>query len=423
MTLILRGKTWTLKRRVPARFRHVDPRGFVYLSLGTDSEAQALVLAEIAWQGLLDGWQAQADGHDPSAGGRFEAARALAKSRGFRYLSSSRVAELPLGQLLDRVLALQHRSGIADPLKVEALLGGASKPRIRTDEVLELFWPMTLDRRLGMSPDQVRRWENPRKKAVANWNEVVGIGYLDEINAEDGLDFHQWWSDRIEAEGLTPGSANKDLTHLTDVFGTVARKKGLANLMLPFKNLRFRDGELVQRPPLDARWVQDVMLKPGNLDGLNPEARDITLALVNTGARPCEIEALRGPRIHLDCNIPHIEIAPDERRIKTKASRRRIPLAGVSLEAMRRWPDGFPTYRVSPSLSATVNRYFRGRDLYPTPRHSLYGLRHGFKDRLRRVEVDYELRNRIMGHGTRDPDYGDGHALEQAAAAINAVAI
>jgi hypothetical protein len=55
--------------------------------------------------------------------------------------------------------------------------------------------------------------------------------------------------------------------------------------------------------------------------------------------------------------------------------RRVIALAGVSLEALRGFPDGFPRYRASPaSLSAMVNTYLRENGLAETPAHTLYSL-------------------------------------------------
>ncbi|MFN3156480.1 DUF6538 domain-containing protein [Marivita cryptomonadis] len=41
MQLMMRGKTWHLRRRVPARFASVEPRREVWVSLKTDSRQQA----------------------------------------------------------------------------------------------------------------------------------------------------------------------------------------------------------------------------------------------------------------------------------------------------------------------------------------------------------------------------------------------
>ncbi|WP_246040514.1 hypothetical protein [Roseovarius arcticus] len=78
--------------------------------------------------------------------------------------------------------------------------------------------------------------------------------------------------------------------------------------------------------------------------------------MINTGLRSSELAGLTPKEIRLDANMPHIALAPHGRQLKTKSSRRTIPLLGVSLEAMRTHPDGFARYRESSaSLGATVN--------------------------------------------------------------------
>jgi hypothetical protein len=45
--------------------------------------------------------------------------------------------------------------------------------------------------------------------------------------------------------------------------------------------------------------------------------------------------------------------------------------------------------------------------------HTLYSLRHCFKDRLRDAEAPEEIIDELMGHKTRGPKYGRGHQLEK----------
>jgi hypothetical protein len=44
--------------------------------------------------------------------------------------------------------------------------------------------------------------------------------------------------------------------------------------------------------------------------------------------------------IHLDHRVPHVEVLPEGRVLKTETSKRHIPLVGVSLAAMRLQPQG-----------------------------------------------------------------------------------
>ncbi len=258
---------------------------------------------------------------------------------------------------------------------------------------------------------------------MRNFISVVGDKALAEISGDDMLDFRGWWLEKMEADGLTANSANKDLIHLGNVLKTVNRMKRLG-LALPLSELSFKEGEARPRPPFSERWIRDHLLKPGALDGLNKEARCILLAMVNTGARPSELAALTEAQIHLDAPVAHISIEPVGRQLKTRNARRVIPLVGVSLDAFKTCPKGFPKYRSSSaSLSATVNKFLRSNGLMETPDHSLYGLRHSFEDRLLAAGIDERIRQDLFGQALNRERYGKGASLSHVRDLIQRVAL
>ena len=236
------------------------------------------------------------------------------------------------------------------------------------------------------------------------------------------LDFRQWWVERVVEEGLTANSANKDLIHLGKILKTVNKMKRLG-LVLPLSDLSLKEDEGKIRPPFSDKWIRDRLLAEGALAGLNAEARCILLAMINTGGRPGEIANLKPKRILLDVDIPHIVIEPDDRQVKTRHSRRVIPLTGVSLEAIRTFPGGFPRYHDNPSLSATVNKFLRQNGLMETEHHVLYSLRHSFEDRMLAAGVDDRIRRDILGHSLTRERYGAGASLEQAHRILQAFAL
>src|SRR5262249_24558215 len=122
---------------------------------------------------------------------------------------------------------------------------------------------------------------------------------------------------------------------------------------------------------------------------------------------------LQESAIHLDADIPYVRIQPDGRRLKTDDSEREIPLVGVALEVMKRCPKGFPRYRdKSSGLSGTLNKFLSENGLRPTKDHTVYSLRHSFKDRLVAAEAPDSLIDSLMGHKTYKPKYGKGPPLE-----------
>lgn len=423
MAIKQRGKRGglSLYKRVPARFAAVEPRKLIWVALQTDSRSQAQVKGDAVWQAMLDAWEAKLAGNSTDADQRFQAARDLAAARGFRYLPVGQVAQLPVEELRDRMAAVTTRDDGPDMLEAAAVLGGAKEPSLTVSKALDQYWTLAREKTLGKSPDQFRRWRNPRIKAVNNFIKAVGDKALSEITGDDMLDFRAWWLDRIEAGEVEPGTANKDLIHLGDVLKTVVRMKRLG-IVLPLDGLSFKEGEAGQRPPFSSGWIKEKLLADGALDGLNEEARVILLAMVNTGARPSEIANLTADRIRLDGKVPHISIEAEERQLKSAYARRVIPLCGVSLEAMRARPEGFPRYRDKPGLSATVNKFLRENGLAETPVHTMYSLRHSFEDRMLAAGVDDRIRRDLFGHRLDRERYGRGATLEHLQEVVQAIA-
>ncbi|SEN52516.1 Site-specific recombinase XerD [Gemmobacter aquatilis] len=418
--------TLYLYKRVPKRYSSVEPRTFVWISLHTDSPSVAKTKEAATWEQMTAAWEAKLAGDTTDAEQRFAAARDLAEARGFRYMRADQVAKLPVQELRDRFAAVpgfKDQPDSPDMLEAAALLGGAKEPPLTVSKALELYWTLAKDKTLGKSEDQLRRWKNPRIKAVKNFVAVVGDKAMKDITGDDMLDFRNWWMERLEEEDLTPNSANKDLIHLGDILKTVNRMKRLG-LVLPLTDLSFKEADAKKRPPFTAKWIREKLMAPGGLDGLNPEARAILLVMVNTGCRPSELAALTANTIRLDHNVPHIAIEPEGRQVKSKYAKRTIPLLGVSLEALRAFPEGFPRYRESSaSLSATVNKFLRENGLMESDDHTLYSLRHAFEDRMLAAGIDDRIRRDLFGHRLTRERYGDGATLEQKQQLLQAAAL
>ena len=424
MQLMMRGKTWHLRRRVPARFAPVEPRREVWVSLKTDSRQQATKKAPAVWDSLVAGWEAQLAGRSEDGAARIEAARAIAASHGLSYKPVRDLEDLPLEELLARVEVLQRRDGTVNAVAAPAVLGAVEVPLMTVSEALSEYWRLTPDRVRGKSADQKRRWENPRKKAIGNFIDVVGDRSIAALTRADFLEFRSWWLERIAEENLTPNSANKDLVHLSDVLRTVDELKGLG-LDLPLHKLTLKEGDKAERVPFSDDWIREKLLAEGALSGLNEEARAILVGMINTGYRPSEAAGQTADRLRLDHEVPHQKIASDEtRQIKNKTSRREIPLTGVSLEVFRAFPSGFPHYREKPAtLSATVNKYLRENGLMESDRHVMYSLRHSFEDRMLRGRIDERIRRELMGHSLGRQKYGQGGGLAFKAGELARIAV
>ena len=422
MKFVNRNGHLHFRKRVPKRFADIEEREYVWISLHTDLEDVARRKAGAVWEEMLEAWEAKLHGDTEDYDERLAAAKHLAGIRGFRYLPASQVAKLPNKEFYDRAMKTMRKDGSIDEREAEAVMGLVPKPKLTISAALKDFWKLAHDRTMGKSPDQIRQWENPRKKAVRNLIEVIGDKEISQITGDDMLDFREWWMDKIRSEGLTPNSANKDLIHIGNILRTVNKMKRL-NLNLPLSDLSIKEGDKKTRPAFSTEWIKTKILAPGAMDGLNAEARAILLGMINTGYRPSEGSGLTSAQIKLDHAIPHISIEPVGRQLKSQYSKRKIPLLGVSLEAFKQFPDGFPRYRDSASLSATVNKYLRTHGLLETPEHSLYSLRHSFEDRMLAAGIDERIRRDIFGHALNRERYGGGASLEMARDLLSPIAL
>ncbi|MEQ1715040.1 MAG: tyrosine-type recombinase/integrase, partial [Hyphomicrobium sp.] len=231
----------------------------------------------------------------------------------------------------------------------------------------------------------------------------------------DALDFRSWWLDRVRDEHYDQGSANKDLGYIASMMRTVDMAWRL-DLSLPFNGIRIAGEKHNARVAYEPEFVRTRILPGHELGALNAEARAVVRIVAATGMRPSEVVALKPSRIVIEADVPYVEIRPDDRQLKTDHSERDMPLVGLALAVMKEFREGFPRYRSSPdSFSATANKALGAAGLRPTPDHTVYSLRHTFKDRLIALEVPERIQDELMGHAIREIKYGAGSGLRQRA--------
>ncbi len=414
--LTRRGSTWHFVRRVPSEFAALDRRGIVRHStrikvaddrLGRRASRVADQLnhqLECFWKELVGG-QSKADSN------RYEQARRHARSLGYDYLPHSELLDLPQEKRLERLETLVAKGLTHDPAARMALLGTAERPSFNLSRLFEEYEAATKDEVRDLSPDQLRIWRNGRIRAVAQFVQVIGDKPVTELTDADAIDYTEWWRARVVDDKVAAKSANKDIGQISRMLKDISIRRRL-NLPEIFKGLRLRGEVEKSRLPYDPEFIQSRFLG-GALEGLNEEARFVLYVMIETGLRPSEIVNLQEKTIILDAAIPHVRIQADGRRLKTGDSEREIPLVGVALQALTVRPRGFPKYHDNATtLSATVNKFMAENGLRPSCDHSVYSLRHSFKDRLVAIEAPDSLIDNLMGHKTYKPKYGRGPSLE-----------
>lgn len=425
-------------RRVPARalvmLRRHEPEypETIRRSLDTHNRDEARAKRDAMAKADDDYWSAAEAGAAAQAVDAYDRAVARARSLKVEYRPAADLArDASLDEILQRIRMI---SGPSDRVTADAVLGGAGEKSTTIDQAFETFETVIRKADLARkSPWQLLKWRQLKQRGISNFKREVGDIAIEDTTRAHALKFHAYWLGRIvpdedesgeKAKALSASAGNKDMDTMRSLWGEYMAHIGREDLPNPFRKLRFKDRIQRTRPAFSETWIRDHILKSGALDALNTEARIAVLVLINTGARPSEIVNLDADRIILEAPVPYLDIRETtDRELKVVASARRIPLAGVSLEAIRQARKGFAQYRDKDNLSATVNKFFRENELMETDEHTLYSLRHGFEARLKLAEVDEELRRYLMGHAIKRPKYGYTEDLRWSAGAIAKIAL
>jgi integrase len=413
-----RDGVWYLIRRVPKDFAELDRRGLVRISTGiaVADDPRAIRARDVVKQlntELEAYWRGMRDGQSAEARLRFEAAQKHARSLGLTYLTNAELAAGPESDLIERIRLLVSRNAVEDEGEVAAIMGGEKCPALLLSGLVAEFEAVESQSLLAMSENQKKKWRNPKSRAITNLIEVVGDKEIGALTRDDAVSFRIWWQKRLAADGLDIGTANKDIGHISKMLYTVDMAHQL-KLDPVFRHLRLSGEVAAQRAAFEATFIQDQIISSGALAGLNDEARRIVMLIADTGLRLSEAANLLPENIRLNDSVPHVQVRPAGRKLKTEHSAREIPLVGCALAAMKLQPEGFPRYRdKAASLSAIVNKVMSNNKLLPTPDHSLYSLRHTFEDRLTAVEAPEKVIASLMGHKWIRPKYGSGPSLEQ----------
>lgn len=412
MTYLLnRNGHYYYNRKTPDIYRDFDRRDVVRVSLNTDSRRVAWRKAVLFNEQVEAYWQELAGSAQLHDNRRFRRTVRIARQMGFAYQPMATVAAMPLPELVARVQALKE----ATPLQVEALLGGKEESALPLSKVLDKFWDLSKDKVMGKTPHQLRKWRVPRIRVMKQFIEQVGDKDLKDLVKADIITYRDWWIERVQRDNKSAASANKDLVMLKGILEAVSDHYK-AGLDIPhcFKKVKLKTRFKQQRLPFTPEQIVALLQSP-KLEDMNTQMRWFLLAAAETGARPSELVGLLPEDIRLEAPVPHIAITDrKERTLKNPHSERRIPLVGYALDAFKACPGGFPRYRDKPdNLTAAAGKFLKENKLLPSAKHSLYSFRHGFQDRILKVNAPDRVQAELMGHKFKRPMYGDGASLEQ----------
>jgi integrase len=400
---------WYYIRRVPLEARAFEPRPFVLKStkvrIGDDPRgvvARARIHDIDSAQAAR--WQDLIAGIDPDARARYQRNLRIASEERLPYLLKPEIAALPDEDFLHR---LQLVAAKPSPELASALFGTVAPPGIKLSELLDEYCKLNAASLAMKSANQMQKWKVARQTSIQVFMNVnQGDMEISKITRAHVLAYRNHWNQQAVEGNIQIGSANKYIGRFTSIIKAVAETHQLAITSL-FEKIYISGEKTGKRPSFETAWVQSVLLAEGALAGLNDEARAIIYLIAETGLRLVEACNLTKSTIKLDHTIPHIQVRPEGRQLKTDQSERDIPLVGVALMAMKQHPEGFPRYRdKNATASALINKFLKA-NFKIEGSQTLYSLRHTFKNRLRSARCQDEISARLMGHEYDLPEYGE----------------
>lgn len=258
---------------------------------------------------------------------------------------------------------------------------------------------------------------NTASRNVKYLVECLGERSLDEYSSKDAAEFRDW----LLAKGLSVSSLQRIFSGIKAIVNFTILELGLT-CDNPFTRVYLPTNTSAKKR--HAIKLSNLIKIKSAIQVIDDDIRWLVGLIVDTGMRLSEAAGLMVTDIHLDCEIPHIKLVPHpHRRLKTASSERIIPLVGISLWSAKQIVNHrvrgvcFPRYTTSTkcnanSASASINKWLKS---IGDKEDVIHGLRHSFRDRLRKVEAPSDMIDMLGGWSLRSvgQGYGDGYQLEQ----------
>ena len=224
--------------------------------------------------------------------------------------------------------------------------------------------------------------------------------------------------DHLFDKGMSSASVKRVFASVKSIINLAIREHGL-NCTNVFTGAFIPDDAAsAKRLPIPAEVIKTIQEE---CRAINDENRWLVALISDTGMRLSEAAGLHVNDIHLDEDIPYVDLKPHPwRPLKTKGSKRHIPLIGSSMWAAKQILDANSTYAFpryvkrdevnANSASAAINKWLRPRVPVGCVIHSF---RHSLRDRLRAVECPSDIVDAIGGWATSGigQKYGTGYSL------------
>lgn len=305
------------------------------------------------------------------------------------------------------------------PSAVELLLAAKWKGVKRPEPTLEDARKLYIEEKLGGEHDERRRKDVQRvnrafvvvSSALGGGKTLVGLKRADAKAVRDLM----LAQPKQNGGAKKASSVKREINIIKAVLNHAIREMDLTNaatnpfngLEMPRQDQPFSDEELID--PLPPEVLEAVRSRI--LGRCKQQLALVWRILEGTGCRLAEVTGLRVEDAVTGGDTPNIRVEwHEDRRVKTKASIRHVPIAGDALEAVKeaRQAAGndrmlFPDYgkwNGPGNASRALMKHVRA--VTENPRHVVHSLRHNMADWLVEAGVPEFERKLILGHALKD---------------------
>ena len=236
--------------------------------------------------------------------------------------------------------------------------------------------------------------------------------------------------DTLINRGLSVASVRRSFNTIKAIFNLAIAEHGL-EMRNPFASIFMPEGDSKKRLSIPVETIREIQQSCYAIDD---DMRWLVALISDTGMRLAEAAGLHIDYLHLDDEVPYVDIRPHPwRSLKTKGSQRKVPLVGASLWAAQRIKANasscfaFPRYTENDRCNANSASNALNKWLKSNFRDDIvvHGFRHAMRDRLRAVSCPSEMIDQIGGwsSGKISEGYGKGHSIIKKKNALLSVVI
>ena len=178
--LHIRSGIFYIKRRVPKAFAGVDPRAYIWISLQTGSRREAEARSGLVWSTVVGSLRARMAGRIDDADALYAQALELAAGQASQasllFLPSPPrpVPNQPLYAIPEPTPEIPPVAAPQPPAAPVVLTSDPGGTGMTVSQALKFYFKFKENELRDKSADQLRRWRNPRIKAINNFISVAG---------------------------------------------------------------------------------------------------------------------------------------------------------------------------------------------------------------------------------------------------------